>query len=250
MSARSRLRPRVVLGTIRRRLLVNAVVDPDEVARRLPDGLRPHLTADGTVVGCCLLEIEQVRPADGPAVLGRRLRAAAHRISASWEDNTRETVIGVYVPMRHTDSRLAVTLGGRWFPGVHARARGDVSSSESRLCWAIEPARGQGLGLRVAASIPLDSPTSVACDPVGGTCLEATVGVSPDHRGVLEAVRMRPDHRDACEVVVEELDSAFLSSFTTARAAPSYLMRDAAVTWTPAPRPVAESGMGGRTVRL
>jgi hypothetical protein len=41
-------------GTIRSRLLVNALVDPDEAAQRLPDGLRPHVTSHGKVVGGCL----------------------------------------------------------------------------------------------------------------------------------------------------------------------------------------------------
>jgi len=48
---------------------------------------------------------------------------------------------------------------------------------------------------------------------------------------------MEPDHRIAREVVIEELDSAFRSSFSTARAAPSYLMADVSVTWTPAASP-------------
>lgn len=48
---------------------------------------------------------------------------------------------------------------------------------------------------------------------------------------------MDPDHRLAGEVIVEDLDSEFLAGFTTARLAPSYLMRDVGVTWTPAPTP-------------
>ena len=111
-----------VQGTLRRRLLVNAVVDPDEAARHLPPGLRPHVTPAGTVVGCCLLEIEHLRPGRMPAAIGIAMRAAAHRISAEWENDNGERVVGVYVPERRTDSRLAVAVGGRWFPGVHRPA--------------------------------------------------------------------------------------------------------------------------------
>lgn len=50
---------RWVRGVLRRRLLVNAVVDPDEAAARLPICLRPHETPLGTVVGCCLLDIAE-----------------------------------------------------------------------------------------------------------------------------------------------------------------------------------------------
>src|SRR2546422_10990160 len=116
------VRDRAIRGTIRRRLLVNAVVDPDEAARHLPAGLRPPEVTGGTVVGCCLLDIDSIRPASLPGIVGTRLRAAAHRISVEWEDEMGATTIGVYVPIRHTDSRAARVLGGRWFPGVHRRA--------------------------------------------------------------------------------------------------------------------------------
>ncbi|MGI8983312.1 MAG: hypothetical protein ACR2HM_02065 [Acidimicrobiales bacterium] len=122
---------RAIRGTIRRRLLVNAVVDPEEAARRLPAGVRPHVSEGGTVV------------------------------------------------------RATITP--------------------------------------TTAAVP--------CEPIGGTCLSATLGLSPDHRGML-AARMEPEHRRAQRVEIDQLDSAFLAGFTTARPAPSYLMRDVAVTWT------------------
>jgi hypothetical protein len=210
-------------GTIRSRLLVNAVVDPDEAAARLPRGLRPHVTSFGTVVGCCLLEIDRLRPARLPAAAGVRVRAAAHRISVEWDDETGASVTGVYVPDRRSDSRLAVALGGRWFPGVHRRARVDVSDTSARLSWPIDD--DGRFGVSVAVLIPHDQPAVRPRDPIGGTCVGATLGVSRDHSGALEAVRMDPAHRNAREVVVESLDSAFISSFATAEAAPAYLIR-------------------------
>lgn len=228
---------RAVRGTIRRRLLVNAVVDPDEAARRLPRGVRPHVTSDGTVVGCCLLEIEAIRPAGLPAVMGQRLRAVAHRVSVEWDDGAGETEIGVYVPVRHTDSRLAVALGGRWFPGVHERARIEVSSSGPDLRWSSEPLDAANLGMRVEVSDCGDVAAGASCDPVGATCLGAAVGVSPDRRGRLEAARMEPSHRDARAVTVDVLESGFIGSFSSAVLSTSYLMRDAEVTWTRAAAP-------------
>ena len=53
---------RGIAGQIRSRLLVNALIDPDEAVAVLPPGLRPPVIADATVAGCCLLELEQVRP--------------------------------------------------------------------------------------------------------------------------------------------------------------------------------------------
>jgi hypothetical protein len=62
-------------------------------------------------------------------------------------------------------------------------------------------------------------------------------GLSLDHRGVLEGARMAPDRRAVCGVVIEDLESAFIASFKTARVAPSYLMSDVGVTWTRAAAP-------------
>lgn len=214
------------------------MVDPDEAAARLPDGVRPHVTARGTVVGCCLLDIEEIRPSGVPARLGWRMRATADRISAAWEDATGTTVTGVYVPDRYTDARLAALVGGRWFPGVHRRARVDVGGPPSPLHWRCEPLDARGAGIRVSASPEAGASPGPACDVVGATCLGASVGVSPDRRGRLEAARMSPSHQHATAMRVEDLDAPFLDGFSTARLSTSYLMVDAEVTWTRAATPV------------
>jgi hypothetical protein len=218
-------------------LLVNAVVDPDEAARRLPAGLRPHETSLGTVVGCCLLDITDLRPRPFPAAAGIRQRAAAHRISVEWENDAGEMIVGVWVPGRRTDARLAVALGGRWFPGVHEPARLSLDLRPGGLSWRVDDARG--LFIDVDVSVP--AANGDACDVVAGTCLGATVGISADHRGGLEAARMQPDRRDAREVVVENLESRFIEGFRSAQLAPSYLMENIAVTWMPAPVPTKQT---------
>jgi hypothetical protein len=231
---------RDVRGTIHRRILVNAVIDPDEAASRLPAGLRPHVTETGTVVGCCLLDIHHIRPAGVPAATGVGLRAAAHRISVEWAGASGERVVGVYVPMRHTDSRLAVVLGGRWFPGVHRPAHIAIAGqpdSPLGLTWRVDDAGGADeFGIRVTVTATPD-PASEPCEPIAGTCLAATIGLSPGHTGALEGAHMAPAHRRAREVVVVDLHSAFLAGFSTATPAPSYLMEDVDVLWKPAPAP-------------
>ena len=217
------------------------MVDPDEASQRLPVGVRPHVTDQGTVEGCCLLEIEAIRPAGVPTHVGQRLRAVAHRISVEWEDGAGGTEIGVYVPVRHTDSRLAVVLGGRWFPGVHERACIEVSSSGLDLRWTSEPLDEANLGMRVEVSDRADFAAGGACDLVGATCLGASVGVSPDRRGRLEAARMEPSHRDVRAVTVDVLESDFIGSFSSAVLSTSYLMCDADVTWTRAAAPAIVS---------
>lgn len=234
----------MIQGTIRRRLLVNALVDPDEAADHLPAGLRPYVTDGGTVVGCCLVAIDEIRPAWLPAMFGTRLRAAAHRISVEWSDPSGATTVGVYVPVRHTTSCTATVLGGRWFPGVHRRADVTIEDAGHHLRWTVQPAEEPTFfGIRVSAFISSQAP-SMPCEPIGDTCLSAAIGLSPDHHDVLEAAGMEPDHRQAQLVEIDDLDSGFLAGFTTAKPAPSYLMRDVGVTWTPerAPRmPKAEA---------
>lgn len=237
MSGQSHQRRTAVLGTIRHRLLVNALVDPDEAARHPPGGLRPHVASDGTVVGCCLLAIDHIRPAGLPAALGLQLQAAAHRISVEWDDGSGGVTVGVYVPVRHTTSLPARAVGGRLFPGVHRPADIRTTVDDRRLHWTVEPRTDAGRhGIRVAASIP-SSVATEPCEPIGGTCLAATVGLSPDRRGALEAAQMEPAHRAAHAVEIDELDSQFLAGFTSMRPAASYLMRDVRVRWTPARAP-------------
>jgi hypothetical protein len=232
MSGQGDVSPRAMRGTIRSRLLVNALVDPDEAAQRVPHGLRPHVVGEGTVVGCCLLDIVSIRPARLPAMVGTPLRAAAHRISVEWYDDFGATTVGVYVPLRLTNSRAAIALGGRVFPGVHRPASVNLTEDGRRLGWSVQAGDEPGAySVRVDASSSDGSPLA-PCEPIGGTCLSAEIGLSPGHDGVLEAARMATHHRDAHDVEVHHLDSEFLASFKSATAAPSYLMRDVDVTWT------------------
>ena len=112
-----------------------------------------------------------------------------------------------------------------------ARAGVAIRETDAGLSWRVE---GDGefdiaVAVTTTASHPLGS---AGCDPVGGTCLAATIGLSPDRTGALEGARMAPERRDAREAIVEELSSSFISAFTTAQPAPAYLLEDIAVTWT------------------
>lgn len=242
MSRQRRTGGAAIRGTLRSRLLINSVVDPDEVRPLLPAGLRPHVVGDGTVVGCCLLDIAQVRPRPLPAAFGTGLRAIAHRISVEWDGPTGGTEVGVYVPTRHTDSRAAIVAGGRWFPGVHRAAEIELVDHGHQLEWSVAPTdRVTPFGLTVVVSTATVS-ASPPLETIGATCLGAAIGLSPDHHGALEAARMHPAHRRAAPAQIDQLESQFLAQFTTATPAPSYLMRGVDVVWTrePAPRASAE----------
>lgn len=149
-----------------------------------------------------------------------------------WDDDFGATTVGVYVPLRLTNSRAAIALGGRVFPGVHRRASVKLTQDGQRLGWSVEAGGEPGAySVRVDASSRDGSPLA-PCEPIGGTCLSAAVGISPGYDGVLEAARMTPQHRHAQAVDLHHMDSAFLPSFASAAPAPSYLMHDVDVTWT------------------
>ena len=227
-------------GRIAHRLLVSSLVDPDEAASRLPAPLRPHVIDGGTVVGCCLLELEAVRPDPLPAVIGRSLRAAAHRISVEW-DSPDGVVVGVYVAIRHTDSRLAAIVGGRLVPGLHHRVpfetRFDGQRRAHRVGRADSP-HFMDIEVELGGGGGVEDPMAAR---MAATCLAATVGLSPGRSGGLDAIEMQLGHYDAREVRLERLVSPFIASFATAGDPGARLLSDVDVVWAPAWSPVARS---------
>ena len=225
-----------LLGVIRHRLLINRWADPDEVVRRLPDGLRPHVASNGgVIVGCCLIAIEAARPWPMPAAIGRTIHAAAHRISVQVGSPDAATT-AVFVPMRHSDSRPTVVIGGRLFPGVHRRSTVTVACSDERVHWEVRspasPGRhggaDDGFGISATASRIGASP---AVSEVADIVIGSHLGISPDHRGRLEGAEMRPASMSADELALTELRSDFLDSFHSAEEAETLLMTDVEVTW-------------------
>jgi hypothetical protein len=142
--------PRVA-SRIERRLLVNYRLDPDVVARLLPEPFRPDLVDGSAVAGICLIRLAAVRPPGLPARLGLRSENAAHRFAVVWDtpDGPRT---GVYIPRRDTSSRLNVLVGGRLYPGVHHRARFDVTESDDALSVGFSALDGSA-NVRVAARV-------------------------------------------------------------------------------------------------
>ncbi len=111
-----------VHGIIDRRLLFNYRVDPDVLRRILPAPFRPHVVRGSGIAGICLIRLKQESFGFVPRRLGITAENAAHRIAVEWEDRgiTRR---GVYVPRRDTSSRIASSLGGWFYPGVHHHAQ-------------------------------------------------------------------------------------------------------------------------------
>ncbi len=118
-----------IRGTIDRRILVNFHIDPDTLARVLPEPFRPKLHRGVGIGGICLIRLTHLRPSMVPTFLGISSENAAHRIAVEW-DQDGKLRDGVYIPRRDTSSRLNTFLGGWLFPGTHHHARFQVAESE------------------------------------------------------------------------------------------------------------------------
>lgn len=184
-----------VVGRIRRRLLVNEWVDPDEVLPHLPNGIRPHVGSNGgVIVGCCMIEIDSARPWPMPSPVGVGIRAAAHRISVEFGPEDQPT-LAVWVPVRHTDSSAAVLAGGRLFPGVHARADVTIDADADHLTWSVTGGSHASGTFDIEACARLDCAHDASSE-VADIVIRTALGLSPRRRpGRIEAVEMNPgDH--------------------------------------------------------
>jgi hypothetical protein len=123
----------VVQGIIKRRLLVDFRAEPEVVQRVLPHPFRPKLHGDFSLVGICLIRLEQIRPAGLPSALGLSSENAAHRVAVEWTDEAGIEREGVFIPRRDTGSLLNRVAGGRLFPGEHHPARFSVSDIGGRI---------------------------------------------------------------------------------------------------------------------
>ena len=76
----------VIVGTIRRRILVNFRVDADVMPAQLPDRFEPKLHNGSAIAGICLIRLEEIRPKHLPAMFGISSENAAHRLAVTWRD--------------------------------------------------------------------------------------------------------------------------------------------------------------------
>ena len=132
----------VVKGIIKRRLLVNFRVDPVAVQKVLPRLFRPKLHKGYSLIGVCLIRLEQLRPAGLPGILGLSSENAAHRFAVEWTDAAGIQREGVFIARRDTNSFLNRVAGGRVFPGEHHPAKFSVVDSEGCINLGMESLDG------------------------------------------------------------------------------------------------------------
>ncbi|MEJ5914922.1 DUF2071 domain-containing protein [Pseudokineococcus sp. 1T1Z-3] len=225
---------------VERRLLLSWRADPDVVAPLLPAPFRPQLVDGAAVVGVCLIRLGSVRPRGLPAAVGLRAENAAHRMAVTWDEDGEERS-GVWIPQRHTGSRLVALAGGRLFPGTHGRARFDVEESEDRVRVAMDAFDGTSLAADVevvpelhGSALFADLAAASAFFEAGSTGWSATGGTSHDgmHLGT-DAWNV-----DACrplDVRSSLYDDPAVFPPGSAVLDDALLMRRVPVTWTALP---------------
>lgn len=127
-----------ITGIIRRRILLNYRVAPEVARKALPPNFRPKIVHGHSIVGICLIRLEQIRPKRIPALAGVSSENAAHRIAVEWDDPAGGTREGVFVPRRDTSSRINALAGGRIFPGVHHLSRFKVKDQDGRISLRVD----------------------------------------------------------------------------------------------------------------
>jgi hypothetical protein len=133
----------VIQGKIKRRLLVNFRADPEVVQRLLPNRFRPKLHHGKSLVGICLIRLEEIRPRGFPSQLGFSSENAAHRIAVEWTEKDGSSKEGVFIPRRDTASILTRFMGGRFFPGEHHPAKFVVIESNGHIDFSMKSSDGE-----------------------------------------------------------------------------------------------------------
>jgi hypothetical protein len=196
-------------STIERRLLVNYRIEPEVVARHLPEPFRPLAVGGWAVGGVCFIRLGRIRPAGVPSAWSLTTENAAHRFAVIWEDGhgRRE---GVYVPRRDTNSRITSWAGGKVFPGDYRLARFGVVDRPGDLRIGVA-SRDGAVRLSVAAR-PADVLGGALFDSVDDALAffrQGSISYSPT-RGAdrLEGVRLLSDRWEAEPVSVHHMRSS------------------------------------------
>lgn len=230
-------------ATIAERVLVNYRVDPTIAQSLLPRGLRPQIIDGSAVAGVCLIHLEAFRPAWVSPAIGHRSRNAAHRLAVEW-DGAEGPRTGVYIPRRHSSSRLARLVGGRVFPGTHKAARVSFHHTIDDLTVHVD---ADDLRVRVSArrgpGIPFHSRLFETLEESSAFFRKDAVGWSPTRSGRLEGLRLDTDAWRVEPLAVTDLASTFFEALPAGAAEFDHalLMHDIPTRWSsvsePAPTP-------------
>jgi Uncharacterized conserved protein (COG2071) len=227
-------------GRIERRLLVNYRVDPEVVARVLPEPFRPQLVGDEAIAGICLIRLVDMRPLRFARWMGLTSENAAHRVAVEWDTPTGPQT-GVYIPRRDSDSWVNIALGGRVYPGEHHRARFEVEDSDHHVRVAFKARDGSAqVDVSVQLSEQLSGSRLFADLAEASAFFEAgAVGYSATRRpDRFDGLKLRTSAWRVEPAVADHAHSSFFEDPATfpagtAELDSALLMRRVPVVWEP-----------------
>jgi hypothetical protein len=129
----ARMKLPIIEGIIKRRILINFQLEPDVISKHLPPIFKPKVVQGKSIIGVCLIRLEQIHPKRIPIPLGIFSENAAHRIAVQWNDENGKLCDGVYIFRRDSNSLLNYLLGGRLFPGEHHKAKFIVKDKNQQI---------------------------------------------------------------------------------------------------------------------
>jgi uncharacterized protein YqjF (DUF2071 family) len=204
----------VLSGVIRRRILVNYQANPEVVQKLLPNGLRPKLHKARTIVGICLIRLEQVRPKGMPQFIGLSSENAAHRIAVEWDTET-GIKEAVYIPRRDTNSWLNQNLGGRVFPAELHAADFRVKDNQQQIRLEIE-SKDKAVEVHVRGQTAKALPTNsiFACLEEASNYFKAgSLGYSASRDSShLDGVQLQTNAWKVEPLAIEELFSSYFAN--------------------------------------
>jgi hypothetical protein len=127
----------LIEGIIKRRILINFQIDPAVIGKHLPLNFKPKVVQGKSIIGVCLIRLEQIHPKSIPISLGISSENAAHRIAVQWNNENGMLCDGVYIFRRDTNSHLNYLLGGRLFPGEHHKAKFIVEDNIDQIQFSL-----------------------------------------------------------------------------------------------------------------
>jgi hypothetical protein len=194
-------------GTIEQRFLVNYRIDPDRVSAILPPPFTPELVDGYAIGGICIIQLK-IGPRWLPRPLGFRSHNGAHRIAVTLPDGSS----AVYVPQRHSNSRLNTVLGGRLFPGVHRKA--DITPIVSGDRIGVELVSRDGLTDVAVVGTPTDalpeSSVFESVDHVSRFFEQGSLGYSDTRRSHrYDGMELRTKNWSVTPLAVDRVSSTF-----------------------------------------
>lgn len=192
--------------------MANFRANADVVRRLLPTKFEPKLYNGESIVGICLIRLEQIRPLHIPSFVGISSENAAHRIAVTWTDDDGSSREGVFIPRRDTNSNLNHLAGGRVFPGEHNLASFVVADDGDSIDFAMSSNDGK-VSVALKASKAKQLPTSSIFDSLNsaskyfeGGSLGYSVTRDP---GKLDGIELDTKEWRVEPLAVSEITSSF-----------------------------------------